>query len=343
MLKVGIISLYYGALPSYFPIWLKSCGYNSSIDFLLFSDSNLEEYMIPSNVKVIKMPLRDFKSLAEMKLNMRISLERPYKLCDFRPAYGFILEEYLKSYDYWGHCDIDVVWGDLRHFFEQFCLEYYDKFLDRGHLTLYRNTQENNKAFLQKNNSLSFKKVFSSDKNCFFDETGANLIFKNLRKPVFSTCIYADINLFYEDFRHADHEKRPANYKEQLFYWENGHIFQAYVQQNQIYKKEWLYVHFQKRCMPEPKFSVEKCNQILITKMGFIPYKSEITRETIMKYNKRDNYYRNLKRREYVYCGKSDLTRKEFIKYILIRSYSILCNSRLWKWSIGKIWIKIRT
>ena len=45
---------------------------------------------------------------------MQVTLDRPYKLCDFKPAYGFIFGEYLKEYDYWGHCDIDIVWGDLR-------------------------------------------------------------------------------------------------------------------------------------------------------------------------------------------------------------------------------------
>lgn len=343
MLKVGIVALFYGTLPSYFPIWLKSCEFNSSIDFLLFSDLNLEKYIIPSNVKIKRMLFSEFKDLAKKKLKIKISLETPYKLCDFKPAYGLILEEYLKEYDYWGHCDIDLVWGDLRTFFEQFHIEEYDKFLDRGHLTLYRNKKENNRIFLQKNRFLLQEKVFSSNKNFFFDETGVNLIFHKLKKSVFSTCIYADINLFYEDFRHADHDKKPSNYKEQLFYWENGHIFQAYVRHNKIYKKEWLYLHFQKRYMPEPKFLIERCNRFLITKIGFIPYKFEITRDTIIKYNKRANYSQNLKRRTFIYCGKTNLSKTEFIKYIIIRAYSMLCNSKLWKYSFGKIWIKIRS
>jgi len=29
---------------------------------------------------------------------------------------GLIFEDYVAGYDFWGHCDLDVVWGDIRKF-----------------------------------------------------------------------------------------------------------------------------------------------------------------------------------------------------------------------------------
>ena len=51
--------------------------------------------------------------------------------------FGVILEEYFSGYDYWGHSDLDVIYGDLTYFFKKFNLERYDKFLPLGHLCLY--------------------------------------------------------------------------------------------------------------------------------------------------------------------------------------------------------------
>ena len=33
---------------------------------------------------------------------------------DLRPAYGVLFEEYLDGYDFWGHCDLDVLFGRIR-------------------------------------------------------------------------------------------------------------------------------------------------------------------------------------------------------------------------------------
>ena len=38
--KVCVIGVYFGKLPEYFNLWLKSCEYNKDIDFLIVSDNN---------------------------------------------------------------------------------------------------------------------------------------------------------------------------------------------------------------------------------------------------------------------------------------------------------------
>ena len=120
MNKIGIIGVYFGKLPNYFPLWLKSCEHNRTIDFLIFTDQEIQFY--PNNVKVHKISLPEMKQLAIKALGLDVSLERPYKCCDFKPVYGLIFEDYLKHYDYWGHCDFDLIFGDLASFFEKYHL-----------------------------------------------------------------------------------------------------------------------------------------------------------------------------------------------------------------------------
>ena len=39
--KIAFVVPYYGKFPDYFPLWLKTCGTNPTIDFLLFTDENM--------------------------------------------------------------------------------------------------------------------------------------------------------------------------------------------------------------------------------------------------------------------------------------------------------------
>lgn len=74
MVKIGIIIPYYGVFPDYFPIWLKSCAWNPTIDFLLVTDLSLEEYDVPENVRPLFMSFSDLKRLTESKIGMSVSL-----------------------------------------------------------------------------------------------------------------------------------------------------------------------------------------------------------------------------------------------------------------------------
>ena len=145
MTRIAIIGVYFGTLPNYFNLWMQSCAANSSIDFKLIT--NVQVQNPPTNLEVIPMTLAKMKALAERKLNMKLCLDTPYKCCDYKPVYGLIFEDYLASYDYWGHCDLDLIFGDLRGFFDRYHLEQYDKFLPLGHLSLFRNTRECNERF----------------------------------------------------------------------------------------------------------------------------------------------------------------------------------------------------
>ena len=149
MKSIVFIIPYYGTFPSYFQLWLDSCKLNPSVDWLIFTDIKTP-YDYPPNVRIIDKSFMQLKDYIQSMFDFQIRLDAPYKFCDFKVAYGDIFQEYIRDYDYWGYCDIDVIWGDIRKFLTDKILDAgYDKIFDRGHCTLYRNTKENNQTYRQ--------------------------------------------------------------------------------------------------------------------------------------------------------------------------------------------------
>ena len=144
IMKIMIFSVYFGKLPNYFELWIKSCEKNTNIQFRVITDDR-RGYLLPSNVSIEYMTFESFRDKVQKCFDFEISLNVPYKLCDFKPAYGYIFEEYLKGYDYWGYADLDMIFGDITRFLPN---GQYDKISHLAHLCLIRNTYENNRLFI---------------------------------------------------------------------------------------------------------------------------------------------------------------------------------------------------
>lgn len=136
MNKIAVVVVYFGKFPNYFGLWLKSCEKNPTIDFLVMTDQQLENR--PKNVIVKPLTIECMREKASSVLGFAVKLDRPYKCCDFKPLYGLMFGEELKNYDYWGHADIDLIFGNLQYFFDKYRLYDYDKFGALGHLALYK-------------------------------------------------------------------------------------------------------------------------------------------------------------------------------------------------------------
>lgn len=243
-LKIGVIGIYFGKLPNWFPIWLRSAEYNPTIDFLLFIDDHVEN--LPNNVHIFNSSLKEIKQLAEDKLNMKVWLDSPYKLCDFKPVWGIILQEYIKEYDYWGHCDFDLLFGDIRKFVNQFKLSDYDKFLSLGHFALYKNERKCYEYYKLPGSAVSYKDAFTKPDACYFDEfCNINSIYKNNDIPIFcDESIFVNISPYRERLQRLDF----PNYRNQVFYWENGKVFCSYLNdEEEIITCEFIYIHICKR------------------------------------------------------------------------------------------------
>ena len=126
MISIGLLTCWYGPYPWYFPYFINSCKANPTIDFIIISDNKQEILSKPENVKIIYKTLADIIEISQNVLGFPVDIEYPYKLCDFKPAYGFLFPDIVKKYDFWGHGDIDVVYGDIRNFMTEELLNTYD-------------------------------------------------------------------------------------------------------------------------------------------------------------------------------------------------------------------------
>lgn len=299
-INICVIGVYFGKLPQYFNLWLKSAEKNSQIDFLIFTDCNYKN--LPKNVQFINMHLSDVKKRADAIIGFETELSKPYKCCDYRPCFGLMFQDYLQNYDYWGHCDFDMIFGDIVSYLKKFNIEKYDKFLSQGHLAFYRNTPENNNRFWMEGAVCGTQKeVFTLPKAFAFDETGGiGSIFKKNHYSYFDKRIFADISTTHKRFVLASTEK---NYKAQVFYWKNGKVYRTYVENSELKVEEFIYIHFQKR----GNLEVHRCNEInqsfFITYSGFYPMNAECaTKRDIQTYNPyRSNVVENFEKFKRVY------------------------------------------
>lgn len=238
--RVKLIVCYYGTLPTEFSLWLSSCKNNPDFDFLIVTDT--EVFNIPSNVSVLNISIEEVKKRFSTACGLNVILSKPYKLCDFKPLYGKAFTDELKGYDFWGHCDIDVVWGDIKKFITDDILNKYDRIGTYGHFTLYRNCARMNDLYQEKGSAFPYQTVFTSPHNYNFDEMyGMNLICKkkniawfNIKHDCFLDKLPGKVLAFHN----------TPNFRGQTVLWKDGKIYQFYEIEQLENKEEKMYYHF---------------------------------------------------------------------------------------------------
>lgn len=288
-MKIIIIALYFGKLPLNFNLWVNSCKKNKMIDWLFITDNlevkNIEE----QNFKVMSTTLEKLKYDFEKKLKFKIKLEKAYKLCDYKPAYGYLFYEKIKEYDFWGYCDLDMIFGKIDNFLSKDILNNYDKILRNGHLTLYKNTKEMNEAFKEKvKYTLDYQKVFKTNISCGFDESKKGIYGKILEsnKKQYLEKIFIDINPKLNNFLERSGKKECYTY-------ENGKIFINLLKENKLQKMEMLYIHFQKRNLIYPSKINNNLNYIISNKIISFSKEEEIIEylKTLKNNSLKNGYY----------------------------------------------------
>lgn len=245
-MKKTLIIPYFGAFPDTFGIWLESCGNNPGFNWIIFTDIETD-IPFPENVTVIKKTFNEIRSLIQSRFDFEISLETPYKFCDFRPAFGSIFSEYLTDSDFWGYCDMDTVWGDISHFLDDGIFEENDKIMTNGHLCFVRNTPEINENFRKYD---GYRLVFSTPANYAYDEMsvwggyhfGFNTEMKKSGFKVFKDYSYvADLDFRKKPFQPCGDPAAHA------YLYQDGHITDVMAKEKEDDEHEIMYVHFQKR------------------------------------------------------------------------------------------------
>ncbi len=235
---------YFGKLPAGFEMWLLSCGMNSTIDWILYTDDKTE-YNYPENVKVKYCTYEDIKEKIQRCYDFKVNINRPWKLCEFKPAYGDIFSDDLVEYDFWGHCDMDLIWGDIRSFVTEKILEKYDKIGFQGHSTLYRNAEDvNNRYKISIDGILDYKTAFRSTEMCHFDEVIMTELYDALSLPQYVETNFAHLDRFTTSF-YLLYLPDKDGYKNdrQIFIWENGKIIRNYIDGKEVKKQEFMYIH----------------------------------------------------------------------------------------------------
>lgn len=151
--RVLLIVDYFGRWPEWFDVFLLSCAHNPDIDWLIHTDCPLPAQR-PDNVRFVQLSFGDYCARVSDRLDLQFS---PYRceegklstplyinLCDLRPCYADLHPEAIEGYDYFGWCDIDVVFGNLRRFLTPDVLERnlitFSAGFCCGHFTLLKNT-----------------------------------------------------------------------------------------------------------------------------------------------------------------------------------------------------------
>jgi hypothetical protein len=225
---------------------------------------------LPPNAISYYLSFNELVKFVESKFkDLKIQLRYPYKLCDFKPAYGYIFNEFLKDYDWWGYCDIDVIFSDLNKFITVEILNKYTKVLCKGHLTIYRNMEEVNNYFRLYHPLISYKDVFSDKKTVGFDEwNGIYKILQFNKIPQFYDEFIADID---PDSRKLTLTIKERNYRHQFFVYYRGKIYQYFIMQSEVKKREFAYIHLKKRNYKPHKLP-QDCERFVIKKDEFIEF-----------------------------------------------------------------------
>lgn len=273
MKSIAFVVPYFGRFNNYFQLWLNSCAANPTVDWLIFTDDK-RPFDYPNNVHITYTTLQEIKKKVQTAFCMPVWLEHAYKLCDLKPLYGIIFKDELRGYDFWGYCDMDLIWGDIRKYVTEELLKEYYRIFQYGHCCLIKNiglmTGFYDNAV---SGMLDYKTVLQSPLNYAFDENeqwGCNVAFNSLFKDKFFKENPAyDVNVKKKKFYPAESMNKKE--VEALFEYDNGRVYGYEKGDGGLVKQEYLYVHLQKRDMAFPE-QVVLGNHYLIVPNKFIKY-----------------------------------------------------------------------
>ncbi len=278
MHKIRFIIPYFGKLRSDFCFWLKSAEHNASIDFLIFTDQEI--CTANKNITVIKCELPFIEKIAKQKIWECCRINHPYKLCDYKTAYGELFQDYLQGYDFWGHCDVDLVFGNIRNYITDDILDNHDRIGVEGFFTLYRNNTEINHHYWNLGEDF-IKKAFLDDAIYGLDEWGpggngggtSNWWITHRKERLWMDMIFDSIEPYTYEFI----TKRALNDETTnvIFRYNNGTLMRYGLKNGKVTATETLLAHVQKRTITTETSETDKF--CIIPPGRYVDYKEVIT------------------------------------------------------------------
>lgn len=153
---IKLLTLWHGPLPPWMDRFADRVRANRLVDWELLAVTNVRHYNL----------------LASLVSGVPCVKSTPYALCDLRPLFGQMFADRYAGYDWWGWCDLDVVFGDLDRLLPPL-LEKYDVISGEpyslaGPFTILRNTPATTTLYRRGD----FQEVLSDPEYANFDEDG---------------------------------------------------------------------------------------------------------------------------------------------------------------------------
>lgn len=243
--SILMILTWFGAWPGWLRFFLESCRRNPTIDWAIWTDQSAP-HDLPPNVRVSTMSFDAYRDLVARRLGLTPRWRDPYKLCDLKPALGWIHRDVSAPYDYWGFGDLDVIYGDIRAIYDPRTLDHdvisSHEDIVAGHFSLLRNSERMTRAFER---IPRWRDMLARDSHVSFDEQVFSRLFilhKGLRNLTRFVTPYLGGGLFVE--RHStDLPPRlwidgTRNYPRRWF-WRDGKLTAEGAG-----AREFLYLHF---------------------------------------------------------------------------------------------------
>lgn len=245
--RIVIVVPYYGSWPAFMHPYLESLRLNPLLEVVFVTD--LDPFPdSPHNVTYHRLTFAELGSRIREAFEVDVSRLSPYKLCDFRPAYGVLFADLLQQADFWGHGDNDMVFGDVGSVLTPERLDAYDVLsFKKGHLqgplSVYRNTPRVNELFREGGH---YRKAFSTPEYLSFDEFGPAVFYASLNRPEDVARVTSD-NISVIAFKEAlagrlrvyceQHGREALGHRDLLEY-RNGHVRDVRT------RREYLFYHW---------------------------------------------------------------------------------------------------
>jgi hypothetical protein len=244
--SIRLVVPHFGPRPAYFPLVLRSMAANPDVSWILLTEQPVTDP--PPNVEVRLSTFDNLARRIQSSFEFEISLERPYKLCDFRPAFGEIFADELAGYDFWGHSDLDVIFGRIRDHLppEAFGA---DKILFNGNFSLYRNSPQTAGWYRHQVGKVDYRDAMTNPAAMHFDEwAGIRYIIEDLGAPAWHEDVIFDISFR----RYRTRAEAPAGRDPRRYAWEDGEICEYRLEEGRPVRRTALLIHLQKRVMRAP-------------------------------------------------------------------------------------------
>jgi hypothetical protein len=249
--QLAFVVPFIGDLPSYTSLFFRSVASNKCIDVLLFVDRE-PVLNVPANVHVRVISRAGILERIFSSTGLELAEITGHKLCDFKPFYSSIFSEELKPYRWWGHCDIDLMFGDLAPWLDQRLSSAYDVVTAGpdstvGHFTIYKNDNVVTSEMRMMIENPTYKNILLHPDSSLIDEWGAfEHIYSRRRLRIHQTpilqdaiaCNFAPLGITFTP------NGSIACIKPQEFgvaYWKDGHTWYESPRRKPV---EVLYIHF---------------------------------------------------------------------------------------------------